>query len=350
MKDSLYRAFEKNFMFGNILSPEDLQNENLIKIYKKHYNAVTAENVMKPVNISKSENNYFFENADKIINFGTENNIKVIGHTLCWHGQSAIWLNRNEDGTVKTREEAKTNLEKFIKEYVTRYSGKIYSWDVLNEAFRDEYEFSGNWKEHLRRDEDKEQNTSHWYLAYKNNTKNEDPSDYIFDAFYFARKYDKKGLLYYNDYNEEIPGKREAIGAMVEYINDKWKNHKEYDNRLLIEGIGMQSHYNENTNFDNVIASFERFIKTGTKIAITELDLTFGSKIEPAKKSEEIYKKQAEIYKHIFRIYLKYARNIERVTMWAKTDNQSWRAWGLPVLFDENLEPKPAFFEILSLV
>jgi endo-1,4-beta-xylanase len=136
---------------------------------------------------------------------------------------------------------------------------------------------------------------------------------------------------------------------MVEEINEIWRKHAEYDNRLLIEGIGMQAHCNHNTDLSNVRASIERFIKTGAKLSVTELDVTFGSNDAPAKPlNADQSKRQAEIYAGLFGMYTEFSEHIERVTMWARHDGHSWRSWGSPVLFDCKYNPKEAYHAVIG--
>lgn len=319
-------------------------------MFVHHYNAVTAENAMKPINITSAKGVYNFAEADKIVALAGNNKLKMIGHTLIWHRQSADWLNKNPDGTPLNREKARANMEEFIKTYVGRYSGKIYSWDVINEVFVDsDEEYSGNWKDYLRRDAEKPGDIGFWTLAYENGAANdENGADFIFDAYFFARRSDLKAILYYNDYNTEFPTKCKAIAEMVEEINAKWCKHPEYDGRLLIEGIGMQGHYNMGTNINDVRKSIERFVKTGALLAVTEIDLTVGSEDNPAIPiTHEQSKAQAQFYKALFLLFTEYSTNIERVTMWGKNDKQSWRSWGSPTFFDKNGKAKEALFAIL---
>ncbi|MCL1885097.1 MAG: endo-1,4-beta-xylanase [Defluviitaleaceae bacterium] len=354
---ALCKVFEKNFKVGNIVKPQNLDDADFVKMYKHHYNSVTAENAMKPESVSSKQGVYEFEHSDKIVDWAVKNDLQIIGHTFIWHAQSALWLNRNEDETPITRAEARANMEAFIKEYGGRYSGKIHSWDVINEAFIDssgDKPYSGNWREYIRRETDNPRAVGHWFLAYANGadaSKGECGTDYVFDSFYFARKYDPKAILYYNDYNEEFAHKCVAITDMVNDINKQWRNHPEYDNRLLIEGIGMQSHHNHiHTNVATVRAALERFIQTGAIISITEMDFTFGSSEEPsAPLSAEESKKQAEMYTELFKLYIEYSKHIERVTFWGTDDKQSWRAWGSPLFFDTDFQAKEAFYSVIKL-
>ncbi|MCL2578057.1 MAG: endo-1,4-beta-xylanase [Defluviitaleaceae bacterium] len=352
---SLCGMFEKHFMLGNIASPGDLDVPEFEQMYRHHYNAVTAENVMKPVYITSAPGVYDFSEADRIVEWAEKNKITMIGHTLVWHGQSAPWLNRSADESPLTRAEAKANMEEFIKTYVSRYSGKIYSWDVINEAFIDsgyEEEYTGNWRDYIRRETDNPLAVGHWYLAYANGAgAGEHGSDYIFDAYYFTRKYDPKAILYYNEYNEEFHHKCTAIPQMVNEINEMWRNHPEYDGRLLIEGIGMQGHYNhEFIDIEKIRATIESFSKTGAKISVTEMDFTHGSNKEPAAPlTAEQSKNLTEMYATLFKLYTEYSSHIERVSFWGIDDERSWRSWGSPLLFDVNSQAKEAFHEVASI-
>jgi endo-1,4-beta-xylanase len=348
---SLCKTFGKHFKIGNILSPNDFDDETL-EMYKYHYNAVTAENVMKPEYVTTAAGVFDFGRADKIVDWAEENGIAIVGHTFIWHAQTPLWLNRNADGTPLTRREARANMEELIKAYAERYSGRIHSWDVINEAFTDTESatpYSGNWRDYLRRESENPRAEGHWFLAYANGDGN--GADYIFDAYYYARKYDPEAILYYNEYNEEFRHKRLAIADMVNEINGQWRNHREYDNRLLIEGIGMQSHHNhEHSDIKKVRAAFELFIKTGAVISITEMDFTFGTADEPSVPlTAEQTRKQAEMYAELFKVYLEYSKYIERVTFWGKNDKQSWRAWGSPLLFDRECQAKEAFYALSDL-
>jgi len=350
---SLKETFGKYFQFGNIISTESFDCNETLEMFHYHYDAITAENAMKPMHISKKPNAYDFEHTDRMVEWAYEKGINVIGHTLVWHGQSPPWVNRNPDGTPVTRAEAKANLEEYIKHCVTHYSGRIYSWDVLNEPFRDDNEFSGNWREHVRRETENEKAVGHWYLAYANGADaelGESGIDYIFDAFYFARRYDPNATLYVNEYNEESQTKREAIIQMVTEINEEWSKHPNYDGRLLIEGIGMQCHCNEKTNLEEYRKSLESFSKTGLAISITEMDITFGSSENPAKPlSPEQNKRQVEMYTELFNMFIEFSEYIERVTFWGKNDLEYWRDWGSPTLFGVEGEAKDSFNAIVEL-
>lgn len=105
---SLAKAYEGNFLFGNIIEPNQLDSKTT-NMDKSYYNVTTPENAMKPNSISTAKGVYNFPGADSTITRAQQNGIKVHGHTLVWHSQSPNWLYKNTDGTPLTRSEARQN-------------------------------------------------------------------------------------------------------------------------------------------------------------------------------------------------------------------------------------------------
>jgi endo-1,4-beta-xylanase len=65
--------------------------------------------------------------------------MKVIGHTLCWHGQSPAWLFRGQERKPLPRDEALRNLKDHIDAVAGHFNGKVVGWDVVNESIGDDY-------------------------------------------------------------------------------------------------------------------------------------------------------------------------------------------------------------------
>ena len=256
---SLKSVYEDYFLLGNIISdPSRLDDTDTANMFKHHYNALTAENHNKPGYVISADGIYTLDIIQGMANWCNDNNFQYIAHTLVWHSQSSTWLH----GTVTapfTREEAKNRMEAYINEVagINGIGGSAYSWDVANEVFMPSItDYSGNWKSHLRTGQSGSE-ASAWYAAYANGADTdagESGADFIYDAYVFARQADPNAILYYNDFNDEQVGKSHAIAAMVKELNEKWANDVRNDTpgRLLIEGIGLQSHYNTNISTASV--------------------------------------------------------------------------------------------------
>lgn len=172
--------------------------------------------------------------------------------------------------------------------------------------------------------------------------------DYVEQAFLAAREvlddhpeWDIK--LYYNDYNEDNQNKAQAIAGMVEEINDRYA--LAHPGKLLIDGIGMQGHYNVNTNPENVRLSLERFINLGVEVSITELDIQAGSDYQLP---DRLANAQGFLYAQLFKLFKEHADAIKRVTIWGLDDGSSWRSSSNPLLFDKNLQAKPAYYGVID--
>ena len=373
---SLKSVYEDYFLLGNIISdPSRLDDTDTANMFKHHYNALTAENHNKPGYVISADGIYTLDIIQGMANWCNDNNFQYIAHTLVWHSQSSTWLH----GTVTapfTREEAKNRMEAYINEVagINGIGGSAYSWDVANEVFMPSItDYSGNWKSHLRTGQSGSE-ASAWYAAYANGADTdagESGADFIYDAYVFARQADPNAILYYNDFNDEQVGKSHAIAAMVKELNEKWANDVRNDTpgRLLIEGIGLQSHYNTNISTESVENAIIHYIteNPGIRLSISELDITIAGTSEDVKPTQEQYVKQAYMYAELFEIYKKYAvgsanessnpKVIERVTLWGTDDESSWRSFGqnggtggYPTLFDADYNAKESYYAVIDPV
>jgi endo-1,4-beta-xylanase len=357
---SLKDAFADYFVIGNIMEPRRIR-EATTEAFVHHYNFVTAENAMKPSSISRGRHHYNFSNADIFMAWAEDSNLEIVGHTLVWHSQSPAWLTFDDDGNLLTRAEARANMEEFINEVAGRYAGRINAWDVVNEAFRTSViniPPNNDWRSSLRQEQEHvEGGLTLWYAAYANGADleaGECGSDYLYDAFVFTRLADPHAILYYNDFNETDVGKREVIALMTEELNERWETdpRNTEPGRLLIEGLGLQAHYWTGCLSPiSVEMTIRRWIETGAQISITELDIPVGRHGRIANEiTDEAMQRQTELYEELFEIFLKFSDSIERVTFWGMIDSQSWRSGGLPLIFDGQLQAKPAFFRILNTI
>lgn len=331
----LKAAYQNDFLIGNALSAEDLEGVRL-DLLKMHHNVATAGNAMKPDALQPTKGNFTFTAADAMVNKVLAEGMKMHGHVLVWYQQSPDWMNLTTDAAGNKvplgRAEALTNLRTHIQGVMEHFGGRVISWDVVNEAMNDNPSNPSNWQAALRQ--------APWQDAIG--------ADYVEQAFLAAREvlddhpeWDIK--LYYNDYNDDNQNKAQAIYSMVKEINDRYA--LAHPGKLLIDGVGMQAHYNINTNPDNVKLSLEKFISLGVEVSITELDIQAGS---DNKQTEKELVDQGYLYARLMDIYKTHAANIARVTFWGMDDRTSWRASSSPLLFDRDLQAKPAYYGVID--
>lgn len=330
-------VYKDYFLIGNAISADSLEGLKL-ELLNLHFNAVTAENAMKPVELQPEKGRFTFEAADRLVDTALAYGHKVHGHVLVWHQQSPDWMNIAEmdaNGNpvaYQSREEALANMRNHIRTVMEHFGDRVISWDVVNEAMADNPPNPDDWKASLRQ--------SPWYHAIG--------PDFVEQAFLAAREvldehpgWDIK--LYYNDYNLDNQNKAKAVYNMVRDINERYA--AQHGGKLLIDGVGMQGHYALSTNPANVELSLERFISLGVEVSITELDIRAGSN---GQLPEDLAIAQGYLYAQLFDIFRNHHEHIARVTFWGLDDGSSWRASENPLLFDRDLKAKPAYFGVID--
>ncbi|MGP4039144.1 endo-1,4-beta-xylanase [Gracilibacillus sp. D59] len=318
------------FLIGNAVSSGEFEGTRL-ELLNMHHNLVTAENALKPGYAYNDQREFDFTAEDALVKQASEQGLQMHGHVLVWHQQSDEWLHSDENGDPLSREQALKNLRNHVKTTVEHFGPNVISWDVVNEAMIDNPPNPSDWKASLRQ--------SGWYKAIG--------PDYVEQAFLAAKEVIEENgwdiKLYYNDYNDDNQNKAEAIYQMVKEINENYAAENNGD--LLVDGIGMQAHYNLNTNPENVRSSLEKFISLGVEVGVTELDITAGSDGEL---TDQQAIAQGYLYAQLFQIYKEHAEHISRVTFWGLNDATSWRAEQSPLLFDKDLQAKPAYYAVVD--
>jgi len=320
--------YKDYFTIGASVSPNSLTGAPA-DLIKKHFGSLTAENVMKPALIHPEENKYNWDNADKIVEFAKANGMKMRGHTLVWHQQTPAWFFKDSAGNTVSKEVLLARLKKHITTVVSHYKGKVYAWDVVNEALDDND--AKNFRE------------SSWYKICG--------EEYIAKAFQWAHEADPDALLFYNDYNTEFPGKRDKVYNLVKKLIDAG---------VPINGIGLQGHWNlVNPSEKDLRDALDKYSSLGVKLQITELDVSVYSSSEtnPADNifTSEREQKQLEKYKMIFSVFRDYKKVITGITFWNVSDKSSWLdnfpvrgRKNYPLLFDQNLKPKKVYWEVVK--
>jgi endo-1,4-beta-xylanase len=350
--------FSRYFLIGNIFDPPGawyagdvsaeppyaITNERLLR----HYNVVTPQNNMKPSymcdrNTPGEYNEANIAIADRMVNGALASDFFVVGHTLLWHSQLPAW-----QGNLRTDDTPKETALEWMKEYVSyivsHFSGRIYAWDILNEAFPDSVSANGNWRTSMREGA----SGNPWFMKIG--------ADFVYEGYLAARLADPEAVLYYNDYSMDNVGKATMVRDMVRDVNAQYlasgdKPAGEAPGRLLIEGIGMQSHHNTGIQANAVRNTLDLFRPLGVRISISEMDVLSQnwSDYDTQKPPTNIGRlNAANLYGQYFQVFLDNATIIERVSFWGISDNRSWRPRGFPLIFDGNGKAKPAYYKMIG--
>jgi endo-1,4-beta-xylanase len=282
--------------FGAAIAAGKLGDSTYTRVLTTEFNSVTPENEMKWDATEPSQGRFTYTNGDRILNQGISQGAKVRGHALLWYQQEPGWAQSMSGSALRSA------MMNHVTQVATHYKGKIYAWDVVNEAFAD----GGGGG---RRDSNLQRTGNDWIEA----------------AFKAARAADPNAKLCYNDYNTDgINAKSTGIYNMV----------KDFKSRgVPIDCVGFQSHLGTSIAGDYQ-ANLQRFADLGVDVQITELDVAQGGN-------------QANIYATVTRACMAVAR-CTGITVWGIRDNDSWRTGENPLLFDNSGNKKAAYTSVLN--
>jgi endo-1,4-beta-xylanase len=321
---SLRRDAEKaGVLIGTAVRFSQLSEDAYASSLGREFNMLEAEDAMKWRTLRPEAGSYDFRQGDELVRFALAHQMKVRGHCLAWGRDNPEWL---AQGQFTPREMAHL-LHEHIKRVMRHYKGRVFAWDVVNEAL----------------DENGEVRDSLWYNQPGIGLPGSGTS-YIEQAFRWAHEADPQAMLFYNEAEGEgMNRKSEAIYAMV----------KDFKRRgVPIDGVGLQMHMPAlDTNLATMTAELSRNIARlttlGVQVHITELDVSVPLDSSNRARPEDL-NRQAEVYRAIVRACLN-NRGCTAIQTWGFTDKYSWigshsrgtRGQALP--FDRAYQPKPAY-------
>lgn len=283
-------------------------------VLEREYNQLTSEYEMKMNIMYPSQDNYDFSQADQIVDYAQANGMDVHGHALIWHSATPSWV-ENFGGTD---EEFEIMIEDYIKTTVTRYIGKVRSWDVVNEAIADGTNDLRN-TVFLRRM----------------------GPDYIAKCHRWAREADPDVLLFYNDYNMvSSPGKRAAALQMVDQL---------IADGVPVDGFGFQMHISYNGPSKSAIQSASQdVVNRNLLLHFSELDVRANPSGDLQTLTPDRAMAQQNKVEEVVEVYNAIPQdNKFALTIWGLKDNESWLLdfWGQidwPLLYDNDFNIKKA--------
>lgn len=319
-----------DFPIGTAVRINKLRSDKTLqKLQIENFNSITSASDMKMRRILPEEGRYDWETADALLNYATKNNQRLFGHNLIWHSSTPQWV------TEKAKKDTlwfAGFLKTYIQTYVGRYKGKVAAWDVVNEGLESA---GGAYRKTI------------WYNVLG--------EDYIAKAFTYAHEADPDAILFYNDFNIERDTLK--LNAMLKMVK------KLKANNVPISGIGFQMHIRMDIPDTIIAQALEKAAATGLQIHLSEIDIIFnthndtrGGGIETYKTlTEDMKQAQAEKYKSLIQMYKTIVPKAQQygITFWDFTDRDTWikgffnmKDW--PTIFDDNLEPKPAYYGVRS--
>lgn len=342
---SLQAKFGGRFVVGVALGgrlPDDyspIERELILK----QFGSITPENCMKMTAIQPREGEFHFEQADALVAFAQKHQLQVVGHTLVWakDERTPAWFFRDGDHPA-SRALVLDRMRTHIRTVVARYRGRVASWDVVNEALDDTEPY---WR------------SSQWLSIVG--------PEFVSKAFEYAHEADPAALLLYNDYNVEKPQKRAKLVRLIRELREQ---------QVPLGAIGIQGHWEvDQVPFADIESLLIALKEQDLKVMVSELDLgvvprgpwwannnrdrAAVAKTNPLAGGcpPELLDRQASQYAQLFELFTRRAESVGRITFWDLHDGRSWLndfPWAhaeYPLLFDRQVEPKPAFGAVLSV-
>ncbi len=314
---------------GTAVIPFDLDTPAYADILANQFSVVTPGNEMKWQVVEPQQGVFDWSGADRLVKFAEQHGQKVRGHTLLWHNQLPDWLTTGVANGTITKGQLADLLKQHIFTEVSRYRGRIWQWDVANEFFKD-----GN--------PSGIDPTNFWIVQLG--------ADIIPQAFRWAHEADPGALLFYNDYNiageDGTNAKSDAVYAWLKQVLAKG---------APINGVGDQGHLDTQYGFPTqMTADLQRYADLGLKVAITEADVrTFVDGPTTQVPTDHL---ATFAHPYEFTQMLRAALVVPECisfTVWGFGDADSWvpgffTGEGYATIYDVNLQPKQAFFDMQS--
>ncbi|HVO60155.1 MAG TPA: endo-1,4-beta-xylanase [Terriglobales bacterium] len=313
------KADRAGILIGTAVRPGQLSEAAYAATLAREYNLVEPEDALKWEVLHPRRDLFDFSDADRILSFARLHGIKVRGHTLVWTHQNPPWLVNNRFSEA----ELLSILHEHISKVMEHYRGRIFAWDVVNEAVDE----TGNLRSSL------------WYdqpgigLAQKGTA-------YIEQALRWAREADPDALLFYNDGGGEVVNRKsDAVYSML--IDFRRRN-------IPIDGVGLQMHLGLDADVTSIARNIQRFSDAGFQVHITEADVAVAVDHNRRILDPGDLDRQSRIYEAVLSACLSQRRCTVFQT-WGFTDKYSWinstsrGIKGAALFFDAQYRPKPAY-------
>lgn len=307
-------------LFGAAAMKENFRDDPLYRdALIRHCDVIVPMNDLKWEALRPTRETFAFEDADAILDFAWRNGKSVRGHTLCWYNAMPAWTR-----SIADAKEAERELRAHIGAVVSRYRGRIPSWDVVNEAIAHDPAKQGIWRDTM------------WRRLLG--------PEHVEIAFAAAAEADPRAQLVYNDYDLENVGERQTLRRrhaldLVRRLQDR---------RIPIHAVGFQAHlYAEQAIDSDGVARFVGELrKLGVQAIVTEMDVIDWRLPAP------IAQRDAAAGAHVkaFLDAVGAGGAPEAIVTWGITDRYSWipehfkRRDGLPnrpLPLDADYRPKP---------
>jgi endo-1,4-beta-xylanase len=285
-----------------------------------------------PQEINRKPGQHDLENFNTGVNWFYARGMKPMHHMLFGPNQyESEWVREITDPA-----ELETLMEDRIKVIMESNgnASKINVWNIVNEAFQ--YGREGKYFQHDK--------TVWARMGFEKDRSgltggakiNDMHPVYIRKAFEYAAKH-TDGKLELRETGCEAPGKKaRALYQLVRHLQNSG---------VRIDGIGLQCHFpiegERALDPQGLAEEIRKYKKVGLEVYLNEVDFNR----EELPWTPELSEKQKQEYKKLITAALE--EGVDQVHIWGLRDaDENWHGDVNPLLFDENLEVKPAFYGV----
>jgi len=304
-----------------------LTGDSFTDLLVREVAALVPENEMKWLHMSTAPLQSDYRMADCLVDFAVAHGLLCRGHNLLWYWSTPKWFKELSD-----RATARTAMLRRVTDMVSRYRGRIDSWDVVNEPVGP----GDDRADHLRADV---------FLKQVG-------PEYLSLAYSAARAADPEARLVLNECGVEYdtPDMDRKRGAVLDLLEDMRKRH------VPIDALGIQAHLSVRRypfSEQKLRDYLRRAAAMGLEIQITELDCTDDLAPPDIPARDRMV---ADEYRRFLDVALDEPA-VKMVMSWGLSDRYSWivrhennaeerRPDGTeerPLPFDRDLQRKPAW-------
>jgi endo-1,4-beta-xylanase len=304
-----------------------LTGDSFTDLLVREVAALVPENEMKWLHMSTAPFHSDYRVADWLVDFAVAHGLLCRGHNLLWYWSIPKWFKELSD-----RSTACTAMLRRVTGMVSRYRGRIDSWDVVNEPVGP----GDDRTDHLRADV---------FLKLVG-------PEYLSLAYSAARAADPEARLVLNECGVEYdtPDMDRKRGAVLDLLEDMRRRH------IPIDALGIQAHLSVRRypfSEQKLRDYLRRAAAMGLEIQITELDCTDDLAPSDIAVRDRMV---ADEYRRFLDVALDEPA-VKIVMSWGLSDRYSWivrhennaeerrpdGAEERPLPFDRDLQRKPVW-------
>jgi len=306
---------------GDVLDPR-------MEAVPNHFNSITAESIMKWGDLAHEVGIYDFSHADRLVDFAADKGLRLRGHTLVWAKFPGSGHPANLPGLIFAAPDPASLMRTILTEHVTtvvsRYAGRVESWDVVNEPMN--FNAAGLEK--------------NLFLLSMG-------PDYIAEAFRAAHEADPDARLFLNEFFLDYAGAKsnDFLNLLSDLIAAG----------VPIDGVGIQAHVQLSVpNQTDFLRFLQAIADLGLLVELTEVDIAKTAFLRQLIEGEDAWELQAEVYVGLASSCIA-VETCQGITTWGIDDAHTWLddffpfsllAPNEPLLLDADLNKKPAYFAL----